>query len=582
MGWSKGAVWKMAKVRYLIERGGSFYARVVVPENLRAIVGKRELSAPLHATSRTEAIRKLPAAVAPMQTMIEAARAQGRVERTRSAPPPQGRALSEHQLAKGHYERSLRLDDEIRSHDARYAGMGVDDVQVARLKAAVAGRADDAELEETVGPWLRQYQANGNVRAQIGTPEWRKAATAVAVAELESMRRAAERDEGDFTGKPVHPLLTDKPLDVATDPLAVRIMGPESMKPLSDLVSVFLNERKPTESTANECRVAVRALEQCLEEARPVYRITRQDVRAFMKKLLETPSSYSKRFPDLTVLKAIEANKKRKTPFPLLNAKTIDAKYLSKIGTILNWCRNSDIIPDNPASGIKVGATESTEPPRIPFTSTDIAKIFDPKLFNIKKLTEDQWAMLVALFTGMRASEQAQIKLDSIRTERGVLVFAIEGKTKNRSSRRIVPVHRTLIELGLQDYVKALMAKRETHLFPDWYRKGEEAAKRAAAKGKTTINQHFPKFLPKLFKRTFMPSIGVVDDRKAWHSFRHTFKTAADHAGVARYMSDRMTGHSDSSAAAGYIHGAAIEALKVEIDKITFDGFDLKMKKAGR
>ena len=33
------------KVRHLLERDGRFYARIVVPERLRAAVGKRELTA---------------------------------------------------------------------------------------------------------------------------------------------------------------------------------------------------------------------------------------------------------------------------------------------------------------------------------------------------------------------------------------------------------------------------------------------------------------------------------------------------------------------------------------------------------
>ena len=49
-----------------------------------------------------------------------------------------------------------------------------------------------------------------------------------------------------------------------------------------------------------------------------------------------------------------------------------------------------------------------------------------------------QWALLISLFAGTRAAELAQIKLDGIRQERGVLVFTIEERTKNRKSRRLI------------------------------------------------------------------------------------------------------------------------------------------------
>ena len=49
-----------------------------------------------------------------------------------------------------------------------------------------------------------------------------------------------------------------------------------------------------------------------------------------------------------------------------------------------------------------------------------------------KGFNEAQWTELVALFSGTRASELAQIKLDSVHTERGVLVLAIEEETKKQ------------------------------------------------------------------------------------------------------------------------------------------------------
>ena len=81
----------------------------------------------------------------------------------------------------------------------------------------------------------------------------------------------------------------------------------------------------------------------------------------------------------------------------------------------------NDIIPDNPAAGIQVSAvTDKGKPPRVNFSPSDLGKIFSPARFDVKQpFNEGQWAELAALFTGARASELAQIKLDSIRHERG-------------------------------------------------------------------------------------------------------------------------------------------------------------------
>lgn len=58
--------------------------------------------------------------------------------------------------------------------------------------------------------------------------------------------------------------------------------------------------------------------------------------------------------------------------------------------------------------------------------------------------------------------------------------------------------------------------------------------KEARKKGGSTLNHYFPRSITKRFKDTYLPSIGIHDDRKAWHCFRHTFKTGLKRAGVVK------------------------------------------------
>ena len=183
--------------------------------------------------------------------------------------------------------------------------------------------------------------------------------------------------------------------------------------------------------------------------------------------------------------------------------------------------------------------------------------------------------MLISLFSGMRASELAQLKLDSVRHERGVLVIAVEEETKTSGSQRIIPLHSILIDRGLDTLVEELRAKRATHLFPDWYRKGMDAKSRAMTKGTPTLNHYFPHFIPRRFNDSYLPDVGINDTRKTWHSFRHTFKTGLARAGVSRSLQDGLCGHADNSAGGAYIHDTSIEALKDAVEKLHFDGFKL-------
>jgi integrase len=567
----------MAGVRHLLARNGRFYARVAVPKALRSIVGKRELLEPLGA-GRTEAHRALPAAVARMQETIQRARQDSKVGTPPSLSRFKGRALSPRELALVHYADQISFDEELRNTHHLYARGFISEEYVAVLQQCSSGAASDDEMQKTLGWILRKFTANGNLDVKIGTPEWREIARALAFAELESLRRTAERDEGDFSGKPNHPLLTDQPkLTNPKDPLAVRILGPESSKTPREILPNFIKERGAAVRTDYDLEVTLRMFEEALDEPRPIYRITRADITAFKRALSETPANYTKRFKGAKLPDAIKANKRRAVPFPLLNAKTINGKYISKLSSLLNWCVRNDFIPDNPALGIKIDKVKDTgKRPRVNFSPGDLTRIFSPTLFDTNKpFNEEQWAKLIALFTGARASELAQIKLDSIRHERGSLVVAIEEETKNAESQRLIPIHSTLIGLGFEKHIEKLRASGASHLFPVWYRKGMEAKKRAHDGGKVTLNHHFPRFIPRAFNVTTLPKLGIHDPRKTWHSFRHTFTTGLDHAGVPRSMQDRLCGHTDHSPHAGYIHGESVEAMKEAIEKLRFDGFAL-------
>ena len=76
-----------AKVRNLLPRKGRYWARVSVPEALRPIIGKRELTEPLGA-DLTIAKRKLPGAVARMLERLSAAREELDAERKPSMQAP--------------------------------------------------------------------------------------------------------------------------------------------------------------------------------------------------------------------------------------------------------------------------------------------------------------------------------------------------------------------------------------------------------------------------------------------------------------------------------------------------------------
>jgi integrase len=566
----------LAKRTHLLNRNGRYWARLSVPAALRPIINKRELLESL-GPDRTEALRKLPGAVGRMHDVLVAAREEHRPAIKPMAPTVPGRALSLRNLAGAHYDSEMAIDDAERSFDpadmpANNAGLYQPAYEVM-LRNVASGRFSDAEAHAAVGWAIDGFHARGNTKVVSGTPEWRELARTLAAIHLETFSQKAARDQGDFAQERKHPLLKP-PKATPDDPLKVRILGPDSERTLGELSEQFAKEKATGDRTRHDNRVMIRMLEEHLGEPLPIYRLTRQHVHGFKRALADAPANHSKRFPGMTLPEAIKANKARSKPYPLLNPRTVNDKYLSRLHAFLNWALRGDIIPDNPAAGIKVDAVKDRAPPRVNFSPDDLTRLFGEHFAKDGKWSEREWAMVVSLFGGMRATELAQVKLDSIRTERGVLVIGIEEHTKNIGSRRLIPVHSHLTALGFDKHVADLRKRKQTHLFPVWYREGM-AAKAKAPKETATLDHYYPRYLPRRFNITYLPKVGIDDSRKTWHSFRHTFKTGLAMAGVAKDMRDQLCGHADNSAGAAYVHGGSVEAMKAAIEKLTFDGFAL-------
>ncbi|WP_293808403.1 tyrosine-type recombinase/integrase [uncultured Bosea sp.] len=567
------------KIRNLLPRNGRYYARLTVPALLRPIVGKRELTEPLGA-DRTVAIRLLSSAIHRMQMELDQAR--DRVAALSPSAPSRRRPMSVRQMALAHFDRELQRDDTARSlpngydpaHEAKFRP-----TYYYALKRAASGGAEDDELAALIQWAVDEFANDGSPVPAKGTEEWRSLARMLAGVKAESIENQNRRDRGEADAPPKHPMLipaTELPSTTA-DPLRVRIISPDSAKALSVVLSAMMTEKQGKPGTVYEYEVAVRMFEEFLGEAKPAYRITRQDVLAYKNALLETPANYTKRFPDKTLPETIRLNKARKEPFPTLNATTINDKWLSRLSALLTWCVNNSVIPDNPAKGVRVDqSNRDPDDDRDYFRDADLQKIFAAPLFDPSpKLTEKRWALLIALYSGMRASEIAQLRLDSISEVRGVLAFAVEEKTKNKQSRRLVPVHRTLLALGLHDRIAQLRRNGTDRLFPDWFRDGQAMMQSAEGK-KRAVNQPYSQFIPRWFNRTYLPKVGIHDQNKVFHSFRHTLKTALKLAGVPKSVRDEIAGQDDRSAGAGYEHETSLDVLKEALDRVAYDLPELK------
>lgn len=237
--------------------------------------------------------------------------------------------------------------------------------------------------------------------------------------------------------------------------------------------------------------------------------------------------------------------------------------YLSKF---FEWAYAAGIYDrDNPAkqpmatkSEIKAQRQSYAE-----FTADDLEKLFGPEFSKAMDKPDWYWLPLMALLSGARLNELADLRVENFSEIEGIKVFEIR-KGKNSSSKRIVPIHRHLLELGLWDYVQALKIREDQFLFP--HRPATNKAK-DAGREKSTGRQW----------GVWVSKCGISDKRKVFHSFRSTAITDLHNAGAGHASIRAGVGHAAvgvSGAHGGYVRGVQLQNLQETIEKLVHPSVD--------
>ncbi len=156
---------------------------------------------------------------------------------------------------------------------------------------------------------------------------------------------------------------------------------------------------------------------------------------------------------------------------------------------------------------------------RIPFTPSDLKRIFDPLNYPDPHLRANQakfWIPIIALYHGCRQNEICQLDVNDIVIEKDIPCISInddgdDKSVKNSSSKRIIPIHPKLVDMGFLSYVDYQRKNKHKKLFPELTRTKQNGYARV-------IQGWFGRYLDK---------IGIRDKKKVFHSFRHTFETKA-------------------------------------------------------
>ena len=106
--------------QYLLNRDGRFFARLVIPRELRPFMDRRTELRTALGPDRRDALKKLPGAVALLQHEIALAERHAADAGQRAVSL--GRyPLAADQIALRNYKARLAFDDELRNRDVQYA-----------------------------------------------------------------------------------------------------------------------------------------------------------------------------------------------------------------------------------------------------------------------------------------------------------------------------------------------------------------------------------------------------------------------------------------------------------------------------
>jgi len=216
-------------------------------------------------------------------------------------------------------------------------------------------------------------------------------------------------------------------------------------------------------------------------------------------------------------------------------ATTTVNKNLIRVATLFKWAVKFEKAEKNPFDGLTIKKKRKASEERDAFSKEDLHKLFSSPHWHEKKPLKPYyyWLPLIGLFSGMRIEEICQLHLEDIREDNrtGVWCFDInnkdEKKTKTPSSKRLVPIHPYLIELGLLEYVTHLQKKGKIRLFPELKRQRDGYSQSAS------------KWFGRLKKR-----LGI---EPVFHSFRHTVATTLKHKGHEENLVAELLGHSNES-----------------------------------
>ncbi|MGL6261668.1 site-specific integrase [Vibrio sp. WXL210] len=340
------------------------------------------------------------------------------------------------------------------------------------------------------------------------------------------------------------------------------------------------NQLKNKMNAHGQAREAERTVSMCLLVheligKNDIYAISRSDANTALESLRQFPKvSGSKinkaRFHAYPKSQWVRINESAN--LDVLSEGTV-GRYIEKSSTIYKWIREN-YLPSilNPFCGLASKSNlpnQKQEDDVNSFSRQDLSKIFSQAVFTELKIKKHKtkniiqysqyWMPLIALLSGLRPNEIAQLKRKNIKFEDDIWYMSLsdldsDQSLKNKGARRAVPIHSKLLDLGFENYFESFSS--EERLFPE-----------LSYSQKSGYYGAFGDW----FKRYFSKVIDLSSGHKRFYSFRHTVIDVFKQSGEVAAVPASLVGHKNGNITYDrYGSQANLRALKQYIERIDF------------
>ncbi len=341
---------------------------------------------------------------------------------------------------------------------------------------------------------------------------------------------------------------------------------------MAELIDAFIEEKAQIwASKTRQMHSGALTLFRDFVGPKPIGLLTRQDCKDFKLTLEKLPPKWQSRFKEMDIQKTAAMG------LPPMNPATVN-RILSPICTFLNWALLEGHISANPALRLRAIHKVRADTQRAAFSAGDLRLLFEesPMYRGCEAASKRDhagsmiikdarfWLPLMALFTGMRLGEVAQLRCRDIRQVDGVWVIDVNttdgNRLKNQNSQRLIPIHSELLAIGLTDYAEKTNVSGHERLWSE-IKRGKHGSYSGA--------------YSKWFSR-YKNLIGITDPKITFHSFRHTFIDQLKQLDVPDGKIQELVGHANHSITTGrYGKPYRPVALKEVIEALSY-GLDLK------